>query len=128
MNLDKEVDLYIKLRDWLEAEKIKFDERCSPAKLEMARIEGRISAFLKESGQKNGATASGRFHITHTHKVTVVDRAEFFRFVVGQGDRGLLDLKANANAVFDFARDNNGQFPPGLNPSTEERVHVTRYR
>lgn len=126
MNLDKEVGLYIQLRDWLDVEKVKFDERCKAAKDEIAKIEGMISAFLKETGQKNGATPSGRFHISHKHAVTIVDKSEFGRFVMGSGNLDLIDLKANANAVFEFAQENGGHFPPGLNPTTIEKIHVTR--
>ena len=126
MNLDKEIDLYIKLRDWLEAEADKFKGRTQRARDEMAKIEGQISAFLKETGQKNGATPSGGFYISHKHSVTITDKTEFGRFVMGTGNLDLIDLKANANAVFEFAKENDSHFPPGLNPTTVEKIHVTR--
>lgn len=126
MNIDAQVALYIKLRDWLEVEADKFKVRTQPAKDEMAKIEGMISSFLKDTGQKNGATPSGGFYISHKHSVAIVDKTEFGRFVMGTGNLDLIDLKANANAVFEFAEENGSHFPPGLNPTTVEKIHVTR--
>lgn len=127
-HINTRVGHYIRLRDWLASEKEKYEARVKGAKQEMEKIEGELSAFMKETGLKNGATPSGSFYATQKNTASINDKSQFRRFVIGGELWDLIDIRANANEIDAFAKENNGELPPGVTFDRIEVIHVNRPR
>lgn len=128
MDVAKRTGQYIQLRDWVKAEEEKFKLRIGPAKEEMAKIEGELAEFMRQTGQNNGSTPQGSFYTSTKYSATIEDKTAFGHFVMGQGNLDLVDIRANASAVADFAKEHGGQTPPGVTLKPVESVHVNRPR
>jgi hypothetical protein len=122
---------YIKLRDWVKEQEDALKKKLALAKLEMAKIEGEISEFLRQTKQNSGTADTGTFYLSEKNSASISDKAEFRRFVFSLGDPDwwdLVDLRANANVVEEFAKSHDGTLPPGVNFQKVETIHVNRSR
>ena len=103
--IDELVDLYIKCRDWVKAEKARYETKIAPKKQAMEKIEGHLQSLLDKTGQIRGACRTGSFYATTRYSATIADKDIFKRHVIGTEAWDLLDLKANVVAIRDFAKE-----------------------
>ena len=82
-----------------------------------ALLEGYFEKFLTTTGQQTAVTAGGTVHWNHRVTAKLEDPQAFMDFVVANQRFDLLDRRANATAVKDFAEKQHS-LPPGvkLNP------------
>lgn len=128
---NKRVGHYIQLRDYVKMQTDALAKKLAPAKLEMAKIEGECAEFLKKANQNSGNTDNGTFYTSEKNSASIADKAEFRRFVFSLGDPDwwdLVDLRANANVVEEFAKAHQGVLPPGVNFQKVETIHINRPR
>ena len=125
VKLDKLVELYISCRDWIKSSKEKHEELVAPKKAAMLKIEGILQAFLDKTGQTNGACKTGTFYTTTRHSVTISDKQEFTRHVIGTENWDLIDWKANVQAARDFEKETQTPLP-GVTISAIAKIGVRR--
>lgn len=125
-NVDKWIKQFIICRDWVAKTEAQHKLGLAPVKADMEMLKGRLQKFLDDSNQEGGKTASGTFFKTTKQSASLSDPAEFRRFVIGGELWDLLDWKANVTAVVDFAEENKGELPPGVNLTKKVDVNVRR--
>jgi hypothetical protein len=123
--IDELVALYISCRDWVAAENKKHDERLAPKKMAMQQIEGHLQKFLDDTGQIRGAAKSGTFYTTTKYSVTIRDKQEFSRHVIGTEAWDAIDWKANVQFAKDFEKE-TGTPLPGVTINAVAKVGVRR--
>jgi hypothetical protein len=125
-DIDKIVGNCILLRDWIKKEDAKHDAHVKQAKADLEALKGRLQAFLDATGQIRGACKTGSYYTTTKTSATIADKSEFNRFVIGGALFDLVDWRANAPAVVDFAKENDGKLPPGIKVAQITKVNVRR--
>jgi hypothetical protein len=123
--VDVMVDLYIKCRDWIKAQKQKHEDLVAPKKKVMETIEGILQTFLDKTGQTNGACKTGTFYTTTKYSATISDKQEFKRHVIGTEAWDLIDWKANVQAARDFEKEEKTPLP-GVTISAIAKIGVRR--
>lgn len=126
--VQKWVSQFVFLRDYVRQKDEEHKELLKQPKADMEALKGRLLSFLKTSGLQNGKTPAGSFYKTTRSSCTITDQQEFMRHVIGSEDWDLLDKKANATAVREWAEHNEGKLPPGVNLTTLVDVNVNRPR
>jgi hypothetical protein len=126
VNVEQRVGHYVMLRDWVREQDKAHKEKTAAAKAEMELIEGQLFEFMKENGLDNSKTAAGTFYKTKKYTASINDSTEFMRFVIGGELWDLIDKKANALALVEFATENGGKLPPGVTVVSIEGVNVNR--
>ena len=117
---------FIVLRDYINKLEEKHKAELKPWKADLEVLKGKLQAFLEATNQESAKTAAGTFFLTTKRSASLSDAAEFRRFVIGGEHWDLLDWKANVTAVVDFAEENKGELPPGVNLSARVDVNVRR--
>jgi hypothetical protein len=94
------------------------------AKAMLATIDGKLTAFLQDTKQKNAGTKYGTIHTVTRHNATLFDPQEFLTFVRETDEWDMLDKKANATAVREWA-EKHKTLPPGVRLSASTRLSIT---
>lgn len=118
LNINKLVDSYVRLRDRKRNLEDDFKKRMQPYTKLMGEIEGQMMQYMHAQGVDSASTPGGTVYLSTTNRCTIKDGSAFRQWVVTNDQYELVDWRANANAVFDYIREHNGQQPPGVNPST----------
>jgi len=118
--VDELVALYIKCRDWIKAEKKKYEASIAAKKQAMEVIEGKLQTLLTNTGQIRGACKTGTFYVTTRYSASIGDKTTFKRHVIGTEDWDLIDFKANVEAVRDFVKETG-------TPAEEIGVKLTQF-
>ena len=116
----------VKVRDVIRMLEAKHKEELEPWKVDFERLKGQLQSFLETTNQQSAKTAAGTFFLMTKRSASISNKDEFKHFVVGGERWDLLDWKANALAVVDFAEENGGTLPPGVNLTTKVDVNVRR--
>ena len=116
----------VKVRDVIRMLEAKHKEELEPWKKDLERLKGQLQSFLEATNQESAKTAAGTFFLTTKRSASISNKDEFKHFVVGGERWDLLDWKANALAIVDFAEENGGTLPPGVNLTTKVDVNVRR--
>ena len=122
--LDDMVQIYVKLRDKIDAANKLHDEKMKPAKEYLVRLNVGLMAALQASGQDSGKTPYGTAYLSTKKSTSIADGTVFREFVISNGFWDLLDWKANSTAVADYIA--SGKQPPGINFSQTITVGVRR--
>jgi hypothetical protein len=91
----------------------------------MLKIEGVLQQFLDKTGQTNGSCKTGTFYSTTRYSVTISDKQEFQRHVIGTEAWDLIDWKANVQAARDFEKEEKTPLP-GVTISAIAKIGVRR--
>jgi hypothetical protein len=125
-DIEKWVGQCIMLRDWIKREDAKHDAHVKQAKADLDALKGRLQAFLAATGQIRGACKTGTYFTVTKTSAKIADKSEFNRFVIGGALFDLVDWRANAPAVVDFAKENGGKLPPGITCTQISKLSVRR--
>jgi|HubBroStandDraft_4_1064222.scaffolds.fasta_scaffold478108_2 hypothetical protein len=90
-----------------------------------ALLEGLFEKFLTDSGQSSAVFSTGTVHWNRRTTASLADPQAFMDFVTQNGLFQLLDRKANATAVRDYAEE-KGDLPPGVTLNTARTVGVRK--
>jgi hypothetical protein len=114
---------YLLIRDELK----KVDEAAEAAKKPLldlkALLEGYFEKFLTSTGQQSAVTPRGTVHWNTRYTSSLGDPQAFMDHVIATQQFDLLDRRANATAVKEYA-GKNGALPPGVNLNTIRTIGV----
>lgn len=124
--IDDMVARFIEIRDVLKALDDAHEAKRKPLLEAKEQISGMLMSFLDENKLDNAKTKHGTVHTTTRSSTSLADAQAFMDFVILNGRWELLDRRANATAVKDYVKENDGQLPPGVNLSAIKTVGVRR--
>lgn len=120
------VSLYNKLRDQKEAMEKAHKANLKPINEAMRSLEDAMAAFFLNNNLQNIKLADGAgAYQKHRKSATVQDKDEFLSFVTEQDEYGLLEVRANANAVEEYMEEFD-DLPPGVKFTTHTQIIFTR--
>src|SRR5579863_1345504 len=88
-----------------------------------ALLQGYFEQFLTTTGQQTAVTPGGTIHWNHRVTASLEDPAAFMDFVIAEKRFDMLDRRANATAVKDYAKQ-MGTLPPGAKLNSIRTVGV----
>ena len=124
--VDKWVHEYVQLRDLIKKIETKHEEELKPYKEAMAARGAQLEAFLTNSGSTGVKTAHGTCYKSTRYTASLADADAFMKYVIKTGEFELLDRRANPTAVRDYAKEHDGNLPPGVNLNAISSVGVRR--
>lgn len=115
--LAKRIKQYRMIRDKLEQMEQDYESRRKPLLEVKARLVGWFDKFLTLTGQSSAVTVHGTVHWNTRYTAVLDDPQAFMDHVVGNQQFDLLERRANATAIKEYAEAHN-ILPPGvrLNP------------
>ncbi len=123
--MDNLVRMFIKARDAIAKAKEAYEAEIKPLQEIKSKLEGRMLAFLDQSGQDSAKTQYGTCFTSTKDSASLTDPDAFMSYVMKNGAFELLDRRANATAVRDFVEE-NGTLPPGVNFTSRKSLSVRR--
>jgi hypothetical protein len=124
--VDKRVAQYIEVRDKIRQIKERQDAELKPLLEVQNLLGGWLESFMTNSGSNGVKTSHGTCYKSTRYTASLADPEAFMGYVIKHGAYELLDRRANANAVRDYAKENAGVLPPGVNLSAISTVGVRR--
>ena len=122
-NVGAKVATFLLVRDELK----KMDEAIDTAKAPLldlkTSLEGWLDKFLTTTGQQSAVTDRGTVHWNTRYTSSLVDPQVFMDHVIATRQFELLDRRANATAVKEYA-GKHGALPPGVGLNTIRTVGV----
>jgi hypothetical protein len=126
LDLDQLVNQFVLLRDRKRVIEQGHELELKPFTKLLDEIGAKLLSYMQQTNVDSVSTPSGTAHQITKRSATIRDGAAFRDYVKSVDAFELLDLKANAPAVFDFIRTHDGVPPPGVNASTYVRVGIRR--
>lgn len=116
---------YLFMRDELERMDKQNAGRAKPLQDIKSLLEGYFDKFLTSTGQQTAVTKSGTIHWNNKTTAKLEDAQAFMEFVIANKRFDMLDRRANATIVKEYAAE-HGALPPGvkLNPIRTIGVRV----
>src|SRR5579859_530091 len=108
------------LKEKWAAENSKYAER-------LQKLSGAIQEILNAQGGTSIRTKAGTAYTKDKTTASLSDPDAFMKHVIRTGEFDMLDRKANANAVLEYAKK-HGDLPPGVNITTISLVYVNSPR
>ncbi len=124
-DIDKRIGQYIEVRDALKRVEEKYDLERKPLQELQETLAGIIRTFMDANNLENLKTSSGTAYTSVRYTASLADPEAFMEFVRRSGKFELMDRKANATAVRDFVKENNG-LPAGCNLNAVQTLGVRR--
>lgn len=124
--VDKRVAQYIEVRDKIRQVKERHDTELKPLLEVQNLLGGWLESFMTKSGSNGVKTSHGTCYKSTRYTASLADPDAFMGYVIKHGEYDLLDRRANANAVRDYAKEHNGVLPPGVNLNAISTVGVRR--
>ena len=124
--LNEMITSYIALRDKRDAIKKQQKEVVKEYDEAMERIENYLKGLLQTQRLSSLSCDAGVAFISRKRSATVGDTQVFREFVISNQNFDLVDFRAKPETVEDFAKEHDGQVPPGVNFRTYDAVQVNR--
>jgi hypothetical protein len=116
--IDELVGDFRTLRDWLEKEKKKYEEKIAPYIARKEEIGREMLAFLEQTGQQSARTSQGTVTATVSQTVSCSDDPDtFMAFIRETGMLELMDRRPNKTACLAYLSEHN-ELPPGVQLSS----------
>lgn len=125
IDVEKCVDLFIKLRDLKVDMKAEHEEKLKPLNAKLEELKGKLSNVLNASNATNMKTDAGTVSILTKVTASAADINAFWTWVVTQGAFDMLDKKPNVTAITEYVKQ-HGVAPPGVNYSVFQDIGVRR--
>jgi hypothetical protein len=125
INIADYVDKYVRLRDKIAEVKERHKDELKVLTEPLELLGGFLLAQLDKSNVESMRTDGGTISKTEKPSATIEDMAAFRKFVEEFGEWDLVDWRANAPAVKEYAVENS-QLPPGVKYSAIVKVSVRR--
>lgn len=125
--VSKRIEQYVLIRDKLKELDDEFEKKRAP----LVEVQNLISGYLQSVLDTIGPEASiktsmGTCFCTTRYTASLADPDIFMKHVISTGKFELLDRRANATAVKDYAHANAGALPPGVNLNAMRSLSVRR--
>jgi hypothetical protein len=124
LDLNHLVNNFVSLRNRKRALEAEHKEQLKPYNKLLNEIGGKLLDYMQRSGVDSVSTPGGTVHQIDKRSAVIRDGEAFRAFIIETGNFDLLDLKANAPAVFDYIKEHEGEGPPGVHASTFTSVGV----
>jgi hypothetical protein len=126
--LDRLAKLYIKMRDKGQELTRIYENEYETIKLQMATVAGAMKDQIRALGPeiKSVKTEHGTIMLTTSTRYYADDWDAFGKYVIEQGDIGLLEKRVAQGNMKQFLADNPDAAPPGLNSVSEISVSVRK--
>ena len=124
--LNEMITTYIALRDKKAA--IEKEQKAVVKQYDdaMEQIENFLMGHLRAQKLTNMACEAGVAFIKRKRSATVADTELFREFVISNQNFDLVDFRAKPEPVEDYAKEHEGQVPPGVNFRQYDAVQVNR--
>ena len=124
--LNEMITSYIALRDKKEA--IQKEQKAVVKQYDdaMESIENYLMGHLRQQRLTSTSCDAGVAFIKRKRSATVGDVQVFREHVISTQNFDLADFRAKPEAVEDYAKEHEGQMPPGVNFRTYDAVQVNR--
>jgi hypothetical protein len=123
--IDELVGDYRTVRDWLDAQKKKYEEKIAPYIALKEELKGEMLAFLDQTGQESARTSQGTVTAKVDRTASCSDPDEFMAFIRVSGLLELLDRRPNKTACLAYLNEHN-ELPPGVKLDSIRNVSVRR--
>lgn len=117
---------YIALRDKRDALKKEHSGVIKKYDEAMDQIEDYLMGQLRAQKVNSMSCDAGVAFIKRQTSATVADTGVFREHVISTGNFDLADFRAKKEAVEDYAKEHDGQLPPGVNFRAADAVFVNR--
>lgn len=114
IDLDQRVAQYVAIRDRISEMKEELAAKLKPLQEAKALLEAMFLAHLTATNQTAARTESGTAHIVDKLSATIEDPGTFKQFVIDNELWDLVDWRANAPTVAEYAETHEGELPPGI--------------
>lgn len=125
IDVEKTVGNYVRLRDKIDEIAKKHEAELEPYKVLRRKLDGMLLQHLNETNTKSCKTGAGTITATTRSSASVQDTEAFRKFIIENDEWDLVDIKANAPAVFKYLED-EGQPVPGVKTSQMQTLSVRR--
>jgi hypothetical protein len=93
----------------------------------MEQIENYLKGLMQSQKVTSlSARGVGVAFIKRKRSATIADTQTFREHVIATGNFELVDFRAKPEPVEDYAKEHDGQLPPGINFRTYDDVQVNR--
>lgn len=124
--IESRVAKYVQLRDARAASNKANDEIDRAYKECLEAIETSFLASAHEQGVSGFKTQYGTVFSEEQVLASIADEQTFFGFVLKEGDLDFFERRIKVAHIKEYARMNDGRFPPGLNIFRELKMKVRR--
>jgi hypothetical protein len=124
--LNEMITSYIALRDKKEAIVKQQREVVKAYDDAMEQIENYLKGLLQTQRLSSLSCDAGVAFVKRKRSATVGDTQVFREHVISTNNFDLCDFRAKPEAVEDYAKEHDGQVPPGVNFRTYDAVQVNR--
>lgn len=125
VDLTAYVAKYIALRDMIAEKNKQWEAELAPLKDVKNALDSFFGEQLAKSNVTSMRTTAGTITSTARKSATLEDALAFRTFVQQMGEWELADIRANADAVETYAKENK-QLPPGVKYSVMNTISVRR--
>ena len=124
--LNEMITSYIALRDKKEA--IQKEQKALIKKYDEAldQIEDYLMGHLRGQRLTSTSCDAGVAFIKRKRSATIADAEVFREFVISNNNFDLVDFRAKPEPVEDYAKEHEGQVPPGVNFRSFDAVQINR--
>ena len=126
MNVDKLVEVYIKMRDKRSQLQKEFDNEDTRIKEQQALIEEHLLEMCKETGAEGLRTSSGSVFRTVKTRYWTSDAKSMKEFILENDAFELLENRIHQTNMRTFLEENPDKMPKGLNVDSKYGITVRR--
>lgn len=126
VDVNKRVEQYVQVRDYLKKIDAEHEEKRKPILELQHMLAGELQEALTQANATSIATDNGTCYETTRHSTSLADPDAFMAYVVANNEFDLMDRKANATAVREYAKAHSGMLPPGVNLTSIKTIGVRR--
>lgn len=124
--VDKRIGQFIEVRDKIKEIEERHEKELKPFVDMKNKLQEWLLSNLDTTGATSIKTKLGTCYASVRYTASLADPDTFMKFVIENQRYELLDRRANATAAKDYAEENGGALPPGVNLSAIKTVGVRR--
>lgn len=126
MNEAQLAEWYIANRNWLQDREKDHEALIAPVKEIQAAIEVECQRRLNMASATSFRTTSGTIVQSMRTSYTAEDKAAFGQHIITSGNYEATTIKPTKEYVEDYAREHNGQLPPGVAQHTQAVISIKK--
>lgn len=125
-NIQRIVDVYLKIRDKRAALKREFEDQDKNLKAQQERLETELLRFLDATGMDSAKTPSGTVFRQRDMIPQAADWEAVYAWIKENDAFDILERRLKKTFVKEYMDNNDGALPPGVNVFQKFDVQVRR--
>lgn len=117
---------YINLREWLQDRKKDYEDLVAPVQEQQKEIETELQKRLNAAEATSFRTLGGTIVRAKRVTYTAEDRNAYGKHIIETGLWEATTIKPTKEYVEDYAREHNGQLPPGVAAYTVHTISIKK--